>query len=486
MERIVIVGAGLGGLSAGALLAQDGYDVTVLEQHSIVGGCATTFKRKGGFICEVGLHEMDGLYTDAAKHEVFERLGVYEHVTFVKPDEFFRIKSQTLDFVMPDNAADAGAALAERFPNARKQIESYFSLIETIHNDFVRLMAMRWHDYIWFPLRFRKVLQYKTRSVRQVLDALFDEEEIKMILNANMGYYHDDASEMSFLFHAVAQYSYYNGQGWFVKGGSQKLSDYLASVITKHGGRVLTQATVVKIEKSRLTYERRNETVSVAFDSVISNLSPMQTYAMAGKEYHTSKQIANSLLTVYLGFSKNLRSLYGKRPYSTFFLNDAVQLRDLDNARVSDAADRGFVFVDYSQIDSALTKDPSKSFAVCCTTDYLVDWEGLDDAAYRAKKTRVLEAYLDEIERHYPGIREHLEYSEVATAKTMQRYLKTPNATAYGFAPTVKQFFKIPQVKSDRMDHLYFVGQWVIAGGFSPAIASGKLAYDAIVKRAGA
>ena len=52
MKTVTIIGAGLGGLTSGALLTKDGHKVTLLEQHNIVGGCATTFKRKGGF--EIG------------------------------------------------------------------------------------------------------------------------------------------------------------------------------------------------------------------------------------------------------------------------------------------------------------------------------------------------------------------------------------------------------------------------------------------------
>ena len=57
---VIIIGAGLGGLTAGATLAKRGKRVLLIEQHAIPGGCATTFRRKD-YIVEVGLHEMDGL-----------------------------------------------------------------------------------------------------------------------------------------------------------------------------------------------------------------------------------------------------------------------------------------------------------------------------------------------------------------------------------------------------------------------------------------
>ena len=57
---VIVVGGGLGGLTAGAKLAKEGRKVLLIEQHDRPGGCATTFKRRD-FIMEVGLHEMDGL-----------------------------------------------------------------------------------------------------------------------------------------------------------------------------------------------------------------------------------------------------------------------------------------------------------------------------------------------------------------------------------------------------------------------------------------
>ena len=64
----IVIGAGLGGLTAGAQLAKEGKKVLLIEQHSIPGGCATTFKRKDLKI-EVGLHMIDGLDDGDPKKE---------------------------------------------------------------------------------------------------------------------------------------------------------------------------------------------------------------------------------------------------------------------------------------------------------------------------------------------------------------------------------------------------------------------------------
>jgi len=485
MKKVAIIGAGLGGLTAGALLAKDGYKVTILEQHNVVGGSATTFKRKGGFTCEVGLHEMDSLHSDATKNKIFEKLDVYSNVNFVKANELYRVKRGKLDFIVPDGIDEAKEQLSNLYPDEKEAIKRYFLLLERVSKEFNSLANLKWSDYLLFPLKFRTILRYKNSSTKEVFNKLFKSDELKLILNANIGYYSDNWVEFSFLMHAVAQYSYFNGGGWFIQGGSQNLSNYLKSIIIKNGGEVITKALVTKVDNNNLIYSKGKEDFSIDFDIVISNASPIQTYKMYDIEDSDfgSRQLANSLLTIYIGFNKNLKSVYGKRAYSSFFLRDFKNMDEYSKSNRQDIRDRGFVFVDYSQIDSKLTKDASKSFGVITTFDYLEDWIYLDKYSYLEKKEIVKDAFLNELEKEYSNIKEYIEFCEVGTAKTMQRYLKTPNGTAYGFAPTKSQFFKIPQVKSKKIDNLYFVGQWVICGGFSPAIYSGKLAYEAIANK---
>lgn len=74
-QQVVVIGAGIGGLTAGALLAKRGYDVTVYEQAAIAGGCASTFKRRG-FTFDVGATQVAGLEEGGIHHRIFQELEV--------------------------------------------------------------------------------------------------------------------------------------------------------------------------------------------------------------------------------------------------------------------------------------------------------------------------------------------------------------------------------------------------------------------------
>jgi len=476
-KNIVIIGAGLGGLTAGALLSKTGHKVTLLEQHIIVGGSATTFKRRGGFTVEVGLHEMDSPFEAGPKKDLLTYLGVYDNVEFVKPKEFFKIDTAYGEFVMPEGIENAKMALINRFLEEKQGVDDYFDIIESIAKEYVAYVsATRWQK-LFTPFIFRTLFKYRKAALKETLDRLTDNEELKLILIANTQYYHEDISKLSLLYHAVAQYSYYSGGGWYIKGGSQKLSDYLASVITDNGGKIIKKAQVDTIEHSNgnvtgVSYTRKKESFRLDADAVISNASPMQTYKMASVDHDATKSLGISLYTLYLGFSKNLKSVYGEKAYSTFNYAGLRSLDDYEASLSKPIEERTNVFVDYSQIDAGLTEE-QKSLGVICGADYLTDWEGLDEHTYKAKKETLTKALIAELEKQYPGISELIEYVELATAKTVQRYLQTPGGTPYGFAPTASQFSGSVQSSSDKLDNLYFVGAWVIGGGFTPAIMSG-------------
>jgi len=484
MKTVTIIGSGLGGLTAGALLSLQGYKITLLEQHYSVGGSATTFKHKGDFTCEVSLHMMSGVYKNPGIKQIFEALNVYDNVEFVRVPEFFRISGDNLDFTMPDDTEKAISALCTKYPSEEKAIRKYFDLIKTISDEYGELFTAPWWKLALFPFFFKNIVKYKTASVKEVMDHLTENEVLKLILNANVSYVTDAIHHFSFLYHSLVQYSFYTGGGWYIKGGSQRLSDYLASVIKKNGGEIITKAEVVKIDHNNescnaVTYVHDKEKIKLENDIIVSNLSPSSTYQLANIPYREQKEVASSHLVIHIGFNKNLKSIYGQRAYSTFLLRDINSIDEYDKRLEGDATVKSITFVDYSQIDSKLT-DGSKSFGAIYTTDYLSNWENLSEEEYIQKKQEVLEEYLNLLETEYPHIKEYIEFTNAGTPKTVQKYLKTPNGTAYGFAPTNRQFFRNPEVKSKKFNNLYFTGAWITGGGFVPTIGSGGMCYHAI------
>src|ERR1700709_1239744 len=118
---VVVTGAGVGGLTAGAILARAGRKVLVIERSNSVGGAASSYK-SGDLFVEGSLHETSDPHDPRdPKHDALTRAGIIDAIKWVPSDVFYEVRGGPLDrpFVMPDNFADARRALTESFPEAR-------------------------------------------------------------------------------------------------------------------------------------------------------------------------------------------------------------------------------------------------------------------------------------------------------------------------------------------------------------------------------
>src|ERR1700710_2109423 len=113
---VVVIGAGLGGLTAGAILARAGRKVLVIERSNSVGGAASSYK-VGDLFVEGSLHETSDPHKPGdPKHDVLTRAGVLDKITWVEGDALYQVRGGPLDrpFVLPDNFEAARRALTER------------------------------------------------------------------------------------------------------------------------------------------------------------------------------------------------------------------------------------------------------------------------------------------------------------------------------------------------------------------------------------
>ncbi len=509
---VIIIGAGLGGLTAGAKLAREGMKVLVIEQHNCPGGCATTFKR-GEFTLEVGLHEMDGPGPRDVKNRIFNELDVTGKVEFLHVPEFYRFIRGNLAVTIPHDPQLAASRLEEMFPGEKEGIGKFFDQL----------------------LNSRKKTTGNTDpdiSVGVFLDSITGNEDLKLILLGNLGYFHDDPYSLSLAYYSVAEGSYYTNGASFIKGGSQKLSDHLAGYIRSHGGDVLlnhivTGVTMGEIKASGATvtpqgvtapgetvtshgvaapgetvkenratgvvFRKRNDrsqnSVTATAGEIIANcaipalaeLLPPEQGALLREEC-SGLNTGASLLTVYFGFDRPLKEL-GHSYYSMFIYDRSVKIQaDIARNNRDDFSRRSFTFVDYGQLDSGLAPEGKGVGAVCCI-DYLSDWEKLGRKEYELRKEYVAQTFIERLEELIPGFRDVISYYEVGTPATVKRYTLNPGGAVYGFAqnPGRKVFDSFRSV-----ENLHFASAWGrTGGGFSGAIAGGYLcAFNILRKRA--
>jgi phytoene dehydrogenase-like protein/ferredoxin-NADP reductase len=497
----IIVGGGLGGLTAGAILSKFGRKVLLLEQHYIPGGCATSFKRKD-FVMEVGLHEMDGLFEKDAKVQIFDLLEVNKFIEFKQVPEFFNVKWNETEFTFPHGYERTQELLIEKFPSETKGIKSFFKLMKGVLEETPKIPTEKWKSMLLFPimpLLFPNVVKASRFSVGHWLDKNIQNEGLKLILTTNVLYYGDDPYTLSLLYFSLGQSSYIGGGGHFIKGGSQQLSNYLAQYIQKHGGQVLLGKKVEQIivengktsgVKFKDAFNESSESITIDTDAVVVNAAIPLAVKMLPDPYKTSlsNKIKNmeeacSLISIYMGFDIDLKE-FGVKHYSTFIQGEGIHsLKDLKPNYQGDWNNKSFVFVDYSQVDSALAP-AGKSVGVICAADYLKDWEDLNPIEYKVKKEQVAQLFFERLEKQYPGIINHLEYYEVGTSKTIQKYTLNPKGTAYGYAQTPAQSGMGRISSKSPVKNMYFASAWSFpGGGFSGAIIGGFLSAFAMNKK---
>lgn len=467
---VIIIGAGLGGLTAGAKLAREGKSVLVLEQHDRPGGCATTFKRRE-FTMEVGLHEMDGLHPGDMKTRVFADLGVSDRVEFLPVPEFYRFINDRYDLVIPHDPEEAKEILKSHFPDQEKGIDDYFHHVLNAR----RIMVANRNN--------------PEKSVGYFLDEIISDEDLKLVLLGNLGYFHDDPYSLSWIYYLTAQGSYYGGRANFIKGGSQKLSNALSDIITAYGGKVELNHLVTSIDYEGgkpvgVSYEKirgkakgpgSDTAKHIIVNAAVPNLAETLLSKQDGKKLSETIEgnaIGASLLTVYYGFKKPLKEV-GNKHYSTFIYDGSVgSQKDILENNHSDFSTRSFTFVDYSQVDADLAP-AGKSVGAVCAIDYPEDWENLERDEYNRMKADVADIITSRCDKIIPGFRDNVEYAEVATSLSVKRFTLNPEGAVYGFAQNPG---KSTDYLSALPENVHIASAWgKFGGGFSGAIFSGYM-----------
>jgi phytoene dehydrogenase-like protein len=481
---VVVIGAGLGGLTAGAILARAGRKVVVIERSNSVGGAASSYK-SGDLFVEGSLHETsDPNHPRDPKHDALLRAGVLDAVKWIPGGMFYEARGGPLDrpFVMPDNLAAARLALTGRFPQSREGIDA-------VLDDMERLAASGDVDAI--PESDRAL------SLAQKFDSVFgDDEAVKCALAANLSYYHDDPATLSWPFFAMSQGAFLLSGGRYVQGGSQRLSSALARAIRSAGGEVMIRRIVTAIELDAqgrpvaVIHSARDESdvqrvesaivVSNAAPEVLALLLPRPAARKLTDSYRHHRPSV-SLFALTLGLS-NPPCEFGVTGYSTQLLPPWMKrLEDYRQGAALMGDEPGermppFAIVDYTAIDSGV---PAPPYVLSIFgPDRLSNWDGSELEVYRDKRARWQDAIARYLDGFYPGIGGAVTISSFNTAWSVRHYLNAPDGAVYGFAPTPGADSRSPRTA---LPGLFLSSAYGGYGGYTGVIQSAGLCADLVL-----
>ncbi len=289
-QKIIVVGAGIGGLTTAALLAKRGYEVIVYDLAIVAGGCASTFKRRG-FTFDVGATQVAGLESGGIHDRIFRELNIeIPEATYCDPACAVFLPNER----EPVNVwRDRNMWKLERqkqFPNS----EPFWDFLEDL---FWRSWRFQSRDpilpsrNIWDVWQLVKALRIDTLATvpytfSTVGDALrgfglSGDKRLRTFLDLQLKLYSQvNAEETALLYAATALAVSQAPLGLFhLKGSMQVLSDRLIESIERDGGKVLMQHEVTAIaeqgksKKVKVKNVKTGETVWDGADQVVANVT---------------------------------------------------------------------------------------------------------------------------------------------------------------------------------------------------------------------
>ncbi len=509
---VVVVGAGIGGLVAGALLAQRGKTVLVVDQHYVAGGNATVFRRPG-FEFDVGLHYIGACHEGGAIPSVLHAAGV-DDVKFRPMDEdgFDTLVFPDLRFRVPAGIERYRDRLVSTFPAERRGIDRYVRLLLDVQRIMQASVTPR--RLPWALLRSMLGLRWAASTVGDFLDTCTRDPALRAVLCGENGDYGQPPSRASLAMHAALMLHYLESGAYYPEGGGQIMSDKLAASIERCGGKVLLISSVERIlvEGGRAVgielVNKHLGRVRVAAGAVISNADLKRTLLeLVGPEHLPSGlvrrtkqyEMSPALGVVYLGVAHDLRGT--EHPNTNYWIYPSYDLETgYDKTRRDRFDDDPFAYVSIASIkdpDNAriaplghgnlqvMGLAPSSPRAWGCDMERPATPEAYRDLpAYRALKEAYAERLIARARTVLGDALDHIVHREVATPLTHARYTRATGGTSYGLALTKEQFLHRRPGASTPIEQLYLAGANVRTGhGIMGAMMSGVFAASELVGR---
>lgn len=462
---VVVIGAGLGGLSAGACLAKAGRRVLLVEREDGPGGNARAFRR-GPYTFDPAIHVTAQGFNVEFLDFYLSALGIHEQVELLRAEDCFGVDIDGERRRLPVGLEALKSYLAEQFPREADGVTRFVeTCAQTTRESQAPPPRVGLADLDAVKAALPMLFKYRRATLSDVLDEHIQDPLAKAVCGAQWPYLGLPPGKLSFMAYSGAWMALVEPGPLYVRGSFQSLADALARCIRDNGGEIVLSrsASAIRLADGRVAGVELDGAEHVAAEVVVSNADARQTFERLLPAEALPERFARRL-------AKMRPSISGLVLFSAAKLDPAAHglshehfvYPGGDHDATYDGVLGGELGGTWFSVPTM--HDPSLApagehvivFSSLMPHDIGEPWE--------QAKPRYMELMLQAAERALPGYRDSLTFADCATPATFQRYTLAEQGAAYGWENTPDQ--TVPKRLDFRtpIEGLFLAGHWTHPG----------------------
>ncbi len=486
MKKVVVIGAGIGGLSAACVLAKSGKKVLVIEKNDKPGGRINLFETQG-YKFEMGpsWYWMPEVFENFYSRFGFKSEDFYE---LLRLDPSYRVIFEDANIDIPADFESLKGLFEDMEEGSSKRLESFLEdaryKYEVGMNEFVWKPSKSIFEFAEWKL-IKSVFKIQLfQSISKEIRSVVKNKYLRQILEFPVLFLGASPQKTPALY-SLMNYADLKLGTWYPAGGMYKISEAFYKIACSLDVKFIFNKEVDSFDYDQGKISNVNcGNDKYKCDIVVSNadyhhidqnvLSP--EYAQYSQKYWDNRKMAPSSMLFFLGVNKSIPQLLH---HNLFFDADFVQHAQEIYENPSWPEDPLFYVCCPSKTDLTVAPAGKENLFVLIplAPDLADDNEDRQNFYLDKVITRI---------KKFTGadISDHIEYKKVFSIQDFKSYYNSFKGNAYGLANTIFQTaFLKPSLKSKKLSNLYYTGQLTTPGpGLPPSIISGQVVAEQILK----